>query len=188
MIIALASAHARISQRSGLSELGRAGKLVRRAGRLATCIALAAALGGGLAACSHTTLPVSPPVGLKNCFEDLPLAEGTLNVPKGSYVFRGVKLVSPKVMATLVRRRFPHAASSSYTPPPVGTRVCAFAFTGSFPAGQVAEAPPNASGKAAIVLTTTDRRLLFSFVLAKLPESFSRAHSALALFSNVAGP
>jgi len=38
----------------------------------------------------------------------------------------------------------------------------------------VAGAPSKVSGKAAIVLTTTDRKLLFSFVLAKLPVNFSR--------------
>jgi hypothetical protein len=52
--------------------------------------------------------------------------------------------------------------------------VCAFAFTGNFPAGQVAFAPQKVSGKAAIVLVTTKDKLLFSFVLAKLPENFAR--------------
>jgi hypothetical protein len=78
-------------------------------------------------------------------------------------------------MARLVRQRFPKAPTSTYRPPPVGSKVCAFAFTGNFPAGQVAEAPAGASGKAAVVLTTTERQLLFSFVLTKLPESFSQA-------------
>ena len=55
-----------------------------------------------------------------------------------------------------------------------GVSVCAFAFTGNFPAGQVAGSPGNGAGKAAIVLVTTDHKLLFSFVLPKLPESFSR--------------
>ena len=55
-----------------------------------------------------------------------------------------------------------------------GQTVCAFAFTGNFPGGQVAGSPTNDSGKAAIVLVTTNHKLLFSFVLAKLPENFSR--------------
>jgi hypothetical protein len=152
-------------------------RLRQRAPRATLCLLVAACLGFGLPACKHPGLPlqVSPPVGLKNCFEGLPLAEGALNAPSASYVFRGVKLVTPSVMTRLVKRRFPKNPSSSYRPPPIGTKVCAFAFTGNFPAGQVAQAPVNASGKAAIVLTTTDRHLLFSFVLAKLPENFSRA-------------
>jgi hypothetical protein len=131
---------------------------------------LAAVLGTGLGACTKPT----PPVGLADCYEDLPLAEGALNGPKDSYQFHGVKLVKPGAMVKLVRQRFPHNPSSSYNPPPAGSKVCAFAFTGNFPAGQVAEAPLDASGKAAVVLTTTDRKLLFSFVLEKLPEDFRR--------------
>jgi hypothetical protein len=125
----------------------------------------------GLAACSAR---LAPPVGLANCYQDLPLAEGALNAPKGSYKFHGVRLVSPREMARLVRQRFPHNPSASYKPPPAGSKVCAFAFTGTFPAGQVAMAPSGVSGKAAIVLTTTKRQLLFSFVLAELPVAFSR--------------
>ncbi|MGH9105908.1 MAG: hypothetical protein ACRDZX_08745 [Acidimicrobiales bacterium] len=148
----------------------------RALSRLGACLALATAVALGLTGCSkpHLGLPVKPPVGLKNCFEDLPLAEAALNAPKGSYDFHGVKLVSPKVMAKLVKERFPDNPSSSYTPPPVGSKVCAFAFTGNFPAGQVAQAPAKVSGKAAVVLTTTSRKLLFSFVLTKLPENFGR--------------
>jgi hypothetical protein len=84
-----------------------------------------------------------------------------------------VKLVKPGVLEQLVRRRFPKNPSSV---PPVaaGTRVCAFAFTGNFPAGQVAVAPQDVSGKAAIVLVTTKEKLLFSFVLVKLPENFAQ--------------
>ena len=155
-------------------------RLRRHMVRAGFALLLAAAVGVALPACTHPTLPlpVSPPVGLKNCFEDLPLAEGALNAPKASYEFRGVKLVSPKVMAKLVRKRFPKNPSSAYKPPPAGSLVCAFAFTGNFPAGQVAQAPSNVAGKAAIVLTSTDRALLFSFVLAKLPENFGRAFTA----------
>jgi hypothetical protein len=132
---------------------------------------LAVVVSAGVAACSPH---IAPPVGLGNCYEDLPLAEGALNAPKVSYKFHGVKLVSPKLMTKLVRDRFPDNPSSSYKPPPAGSKVCAFAFTGDFPAGQVAMAPAHATGKAAIVLTTTKRQLLFSFVLAKLPVNFSR--------------
>jgi hypothetical protein len=146
-------------------------KLRHRVLRATICLVLAAGVGVGLPACDPTHLP---PSGL-NCFEDLPLAEGALNAPESSYKFQGVKFVDPRVMARLVRQRFPKNPSSSYRPPPRGSKVCAFAFTGNFPAGQVAEAPANASGKAAIVLTTTERQLLFSFVLAKLPEKFSQA-------------
>lgn len=116
----------------------------------------------------------SPPVGLANCYQGLPLAVAALNAPKGTYKFSGVQLVRPGHLTKLVHRRFPHSKSASYNPPPVGTQVCAFAFTGTFPAGQVADAPAGVSGKAAIVLVTTHRQLLFSFVLAKLPISFSQ--------------
>jgi len=132
---------------------------------------LAVVISLGVGACAPH---LGPPVGLANCYEDLPLAEGALNAPKDSYKFHGVKLVSPRLMAKLVRDRFPNNPSSSYKPPPAGSKVCAFAFTGNFPAGQVAMAPTHVSGKAAIVLTTTKRQLLFSFVLAKLPVDFSR--------------
>jgi len=143
---------------------------LRRALPRAAMAALAATLlGASLAACYH------PPTGLANCYEDLPLAEAVLNAPRGSYVFHGVKVVLPKEMVRLVARRFPHApgAKTSLAAKP-GTHVCAFAFTGRFAAGQVAGSPARAAGNAAVVLVTTDRQLLFSFVLAKLPESFSK--------------
>jgi len=147
-------------------------KLRHRVLRATICLVMVAGLGAALPACNPSPMA---PSGLKNCFEDLPLAEGALNAPASSYVFQGVKLVVPRVMARLVRQRFPTNPSSTYRPPPKGSEVCAFAFTGNFPAGQVAQAPLDASGKAAVVLTTTDRQLLFSFVLAKLPEKFSQA-------------
>jgi hypothetical protein len=137
--------------------------------RTTIAIVLAGCLGAGLSSCHHP----SPPVGLGPCYESLPLAEGALDVPKASYVFHGVELVSPKDLTDLVRHRVPHNPSADFNPP-LGAKVCAFAFTGTFPANQVAGAPPAVSGKAAIVLTTTDRKLLFSFVLAKLPVDFSR--------------
>jgi hypothetical protein len=140
--------------------------------RAAVVGVLMATLSLGVGACSHTILP-TPPVGLSDCYEGLPLAEGALNAPRGSYQFHGVKLVTPPIMERLVRHRFPKNPSSVPAVAP-GTKVCAFAFTGNFPAGQVAFAPPKASGKAAIVLVTTKEKLLFSFVLAKLPENFAR--------------
>ena len=137
--------------------------------RTIIAIVLAGCLGTGLSSCHHP----SPPVGLGPCYESLPLAQGALDVPKASYVFHGVELVSPKDLTDLVKHRFPHNPSADFNPP-LGAKVCAFAFTGTFPADQVAGAPSGVSGKAAIVLTTTDRKLLFSFVLAKLPVDFSR--------------
>ncbi|MGA3220174.1 MAG: hypothetical protein ABSE77_14040 [Acidimicrobiales bacterium] len=137
--------------------------------RAVLAIVLVGTVSAGLSGCHH----LAPPVGLGPCYESLPLAEGALDVAKTSYVFHGVELVSPKDMAQLVKRRFPHNPSANYNPP-LGAKVCAFAFTGTFPADQVAGAPAGVSGKAAIVLTTTDRKLLFSFVLAKLPVNFSR--------------
>jgi len=152
--------------------LKRTGRRFPRAALRAVAVGvMMAGLSAGVVACSHP-LP-TPPVGLSDCYEGLPLAEGALNAPRGSYEFHGVKLVNPGVMELLVRRRFPKNPSSV---PPVaaGTRVCAFAFTGNFPAGQVAFAPQDVSGKAAVVLVTTKEKLLFSFVLAKLPENFGR--------------
>jgi len=155
-----------------IMNLKRPGRRFPRAALRAVGVGvMTAAISAGVVACTHP-LP-TPPVGLADCYEGLPLAQGALNAPRGSYDFHGVKLVNPKVMERLVRSRFPKNPSSV---PPVaaGTRVCAFAFTGSFPAGQVAFAPQNVSGKAAIVLVTTKDKLLFSFVLAKLPENFGR--------------
>jgi hypothetical protein len=148
------------------------GRSLSRAGLRAVVVAvMTAALSAGAVACTRP-LP-TPPVGLADCYEGLPLAEGALNAPRGSYEFHGVKLVNPRVMERLVRSRSPKNPSS-VPPVPPGTRVCAFAFTGNFPAGQVAFAPAKASGKAAIVLVTTHEKLLFSFVIAKLPENFAR--------------
>lgn len=136
-----------------------------RAAALLSGVLLATALSG----CYHPT----PPVGLSDCFESLPLAETALDVPKVDYTFKGVKLVDPKTMEHLVKRRYPKAVPASLHMA-AGAKACAFAFTGKFTAGQVADAPAGASGKAAIVLTSTNRRLLFSFVIASLPEKFSR--------------
>jgi hypothetical protein len=136
--------------------------------RAVVTVVLVLTLAAFATACAHP----SPPVGLSDCYQSLPLAEGALNAPRGSYAFHGVKLVQPRLLARLVRQRSHHNAPL----PPIarGARVCAFAFTGDFPAGQVAGSPGNAAGKAAIVLVTTDHKLLFSFVLARLPENFSR--------------
>ena len=89
-----------------------------------------------------------------------------------SYNFHGVILVRPKALERLVSQRAHKNPQMPYVKP--GTNVCAFAFTGNFPAGQVAGSPGNDAGKAAIVLVTTDHKLLFSFVLGKLPEDFGR--------------
>ena len=137
--------------------LKRLGRCIPRAALRPVAIGVVTvALSTGAVACSHLKLP-APPVGLSDCYEGLPLAEGALNAPRGTFQFHGVKLVNPHVMQRLVRSRFPKNPSSV---PPVaaGTRVCAFAFTGNFPAGQVAFAPQNVSGKAAIVLVTTKDR------------------------------
>ncbi len=129
-------------KRAGLSLPLRGLRTVLRAVAVGV---MTAALSAGVVACTHPKLP-TPPVGLADCYEGLPLAEGALNAPRGSYQFHGVKLVSPPVMERLVRSRFPKNPSSV---PPVaaGTRVCAFAFTGNFPAGQVAFAPAERLGK-----------------------------------------
>jgi hypothetical protein len=142
--------------------------LLRSLGRLAAATALTIGLGGAVAACAHPT----PPVGLSDCYQSLPIAEAALNLPRSAYDFHGVILVRPRAMARLVNQR----AHKNLPVPSVarGKSVCAFAFTGNFPAGQVAGSPGNDSGKAAIVLVTTGHKLLFSFVLAKLPEDFGR--------------
>ena len=141
----------------------------RHARRTSGALALAGILTVGLSSCHH----LSPPVGLGPCYESLPLAEGALDMPKASYVFHGVELVSPKDMAALVKRRFPHNPSANFNAPP-GAKVCAFAFTGTFPSGQVAGAPTNVSGKAAIGADNEDRKLSVSSVLAQSPVNFSR--------------
>lgn len=149
------------------------GRSARRAPAVALVLVL---LAGALAGCNHTVLP-KPPVGLSDCYESLPLAEGALNEPKTGYTFKGVKLVTPKDVEKLVKRRYPKTVPA-HLDIPANASICAFAFTGSFAAGQVAGAESNASGKAAIVLTTTGRRLLFSFVIATLPEKFARTFTS----------
>ena len=141
---------------------------LRSLARLAAATALTISVAGAVAACDHP----SPPVGLSDCYQSLPIAEAALNLPRSAYNFHGVILVRPGAMARLVSQR----AHKNLPVPHVGRgkSVCAFAFTGNFPAGQVAGSPGNDSGKAVIVLVTTDHKLLFSFVLAKLPEDFSR--------------
>ena len=143
----------------------------RRPARALATAVLVMALSSGLGACYHP----SPPTGLADCYEGLPLAEAALNVPGHDYHFQGVKLLLPRVLEHLVRRRYP-ASSHGTTPVTVKptVSVCAFAFTGNFTPGQVAGSPPGAAGRAAIVLVTTDRKLLFSFVLTKLPARFDR--------------
>jgi hypothetical protein len=138
------------------------------ANRAAMTIVLVMALSAGGVACARPR----PPVGLSDCYQSLPLAEGALNAPRGSYAFHGVKLIEPRLLERLVRQRSPNSPPLPSLPRKAS--VCAFAFTGNFPAGQVAGSPGKATGKAAIVLVTIDHKLLFSFVLAKLPESFSR--------------
>lgn len=140
----------------------------RSVSRLVAAAVAAGTLGGAAAACSRP----SPPVGLSDCYQSLPIAEAALNLPRSSYQFHGVVLVHPRDMQRIVRER----AHRNLPVPSVapGTKVCAFAFTGAFDAGQVAGSPANDSGKAAIVLVTTHHKLLFSFVLGKLPEDFSR--------------
>jgi hypothetical protein len=140
----------------------------RSLARVAAAALLAVGLGGAVAACAHP----SPPVGLSDCYQSLPIAEAALNLPRTAYDFHGVILVRPRAMERLVSQR----AHKNLPVPSVrrGQTVCAFAFTGNFPGGQVAGSPTNDSGKAAIVLVTTNHKLLFSFVLAKLPEDFSR--------------
>ena len=141
---------------------------LRSVSRVALAAVVAAALGGGVTACARPT----PPVGLSDCYESLPIAEAALNLPRTSYQFHGVILVRPRIMQKIVRQR----AHENLPVPQVapGTNVCAFAFTGNFAAGQVAGSSTDKAGKAAIVLVTTNHKLLFSFVLVKLPEDFSR--------------
>src|ERR1700678_4262100 len=79
--------------------------------RAAVVGVLIATLSLSVGACSHTILP-TPPVGLSDCYEGLPLAEGALNAPRGSYQFHGVKLVTPPIMERRVRHRFPKNPSS----------------------------------------------------------------------------
>jgi hypothetical protein len=142
-----------------------------RAARALASAALVTVLALGVGACYHP----SPPTGLADCYEGLPLAEAALNVPGHNYHFQGVKLVRPRVLEHLIRRRYPNTIHGT-TPVTVkpSESVCAFAFTGNFTAGQVAGSPSGAAGRAAIVLVTTDRKLLFSFVLTKLPARFNR--------------
>ncbi len=141
---------------------------LRSLSRAAVAAVVAAALGGTVSACAHP----SPPVGLADCYQSLPIAEAALNLPRTSYQFHGVILVRPRILQKIVRQR----AHKNLPVPTVapGTNVCAFAFTGNFVAGQVAGSPTNDAGKAAIVLVTTNHKLLFSFVLSKLPVDFSR--------------
>lgn len=137
--------------------------------RVLTALVGTATLGLGVGACHGPSLPI----GLSTCYQSIPLAEGALNVPRAEYSFNGVKLVSPATMVLLVKRRYPHAVPASLHLS-ANAKACAFAFTGRFVAGEVAGAPPHAAGRAAIVLTTTGNDLLFSFVIASLPERFSR--------------
>ncbi len=150
-------------------DLAPAQAAARRRARASALLTSFVVAGLGLAACTRPT----PPVGLADCYENLPLATAALNAPKDSYHFSGVKLVPPQMMARLVGHRFPTDPGAHFQPPAANLQVCAFAFTGDFPSGQVAGAPNGVSGKAAIVLVTTQRKLLFSFVLPRLPIRFS---------------
>jgi hypothetical protein len=136
--------------------------------RVVAAAAVVGALSGSASACAHP----SPPVGLADCYQSLPIAEAALNLPHTAYTFHGVILVRPRALERLVSQRAHKNPKMPAVAP--GTSVCAFAFTGNFTAGQVAGSPGNDTGKAAIVLVTTAHKLLFTFVLVKLPEDFSR--------------
>ena len=106
-------------------------------------------------------LPLAPTRALRWAYRTatraFPIAEAALNLPRTAYDFHGVILVRPRAMERLVSQR----AHKNLPVPSVrrGQTVCAFAFTGNFPGGQVAGSPTNDSGKAAIVLVTTNHKL-----------------------------
>jgi hypothetical protein len=61
------------------------------------------------------------------------------------------------------------------TPGDTDTLVCAFAFKGTFVAGQVTAAPVGAHGQYAVVLVTSRHlKVLAAFVVDRLPKMFGR--------------
>ncbi|HWG72604.1 MAG TPA: hypothetical protein VG184_00970 [Acidimicrobiales bacterium] len=144
-----------------------AGRL-RRAGWRATpskvvaVICAAAALGAG---CSVTPAPINNGA-VSACFRALPTAKAAIHDSKAR--FQGVQ----RIPADYVESRL-HISVL-----PTDTEVCAFAFRGSFGAGQVSAAPSTESGPYAVVLVTSRRlRLLRSFVGARLPSRFSHRYA-----------
>ena len=123
---------------------------------------MSAVLGAG---CSVAPAPITNGA-VSACFRALPTARGAIHDPKAR--FQGVQ----RIPADYVKRRL-HISVL-----PTDTEVCAFAFRGSFSAGQVDAAPITESGPYAVVLVTSRRlHLLRSFVGARLPARFSHRYA-----------
>lgn len=138
-------------------------RLLRRAG-LAAGVAVSGLV---LAACSaHPSIALNSGK-INACYRAFPVAVSALH-SKTRPQFRGVH----RVAADNIERRFPQVT----LPPGDNDKiVCAFAFHGSFKAGQVSMAPAGEQGSFAIVLVTSQHlHVVTSFVGDNLPLRFSR--------------
>ena len=123
----------------------------------------AIALVAGLAGCGAARPSVSTNTVVP-CYRALPRAKYAVHEPGAR--FKGVH----EVTADRLERRYPgiHLAEND-------TQVCAFAFQGSFNAGQVEGAAPAQSGHyAVVVITSHGLHLLVSWVGPHLPQHFER--------------
>jgi hypothetical protein len=115
-------------------------------------------------ACTHA-------VGVSNgsvsaCFRAIPVGRAAVHEKKAELI--GVH----RIPADQVRSHLPEAAQAQLTSEN-DTTVCAMSFKGGFASGQVAGAPPDQSGKYALVLVTSKRlHLLTALVLDQLPRAF----------------
>jgi hypothetical protein len=127
-------------------------------GPLAAVVALAGMAGCGAARPSVNTNAVT------SCYRALPRAKDAIHEPRAT--FKGVH----EVPADRLERRYPNITLGEND-----TEVCAFAFQGTFNAGQVEGAAPAESGHFAVVVVSAHQlHLLVSWVGAGLPQRFAR--------------
>jgi hypothetical protein len=133
-------------------------------GRATAAVAaiLAAAL---LSACGGATVSLSlKPGTVSACYRALPVARLALH--DTSAVLQGVhRMPVDRLARTMPEITLPTGDDD--------TEVCAFAFKGTFVAGQVTGAPPQSQGRFAVVVVDSKRLdLLVSYVGTYLPVHF----------------
>ena len=129
-------------------------RLVAGAATAAVALVTAACTTGGFTRGSVT-----------GCFRTLPTAESALHATKARLL--GVHLVPADHLPRQVR---------PLVPPEDDAAVCAVAYSGSFSAGQVIGAQPEASGRYAVVLVDARHpHVVASYVSAELPKGL-RGH------------
>jgi hypothetical protein len=134
---------------------------MKRARAAATALAVLTA-GTAATACSRPPVPTLSNGSVSACYRAIPTASAALHEPKAKLL--GVH----RIPADRVLARLPPADRAVADQ---DTTVCAVAWKGTFPAGQVDLAKPGTSGDYAIVLVTSRHlKVLASYVLPSIPQ------------------